>query len=144
MFSFNFHVFTKYLYFHPSDPPWAPQPSILPVAQYLITDCIKFYPVSLCSICQNQAFPNEPSQVTQNIRHPQYVEYVYCSHVFHHSCLDCYMKTPPFKGGKLCPICGKRIYHEKWKESPELAEQRWALKQAKKRELAEAADFMMG
>lgn len=122
--------------------PFQEKQSILPVAEYIIRDCIKFYPVAECSICQTQAFPLNPQNVTQDIRNEMYVEYVYCSHIFHHKCLDQYMKTPPFKGGKKCPICGKRIYHEKWKASPELAEQRWALKQAKDRELSEVTDFM--
>ena len=117
---------------HFSEPPFQVKPPILPLAEYLIKDCIKFYPVSLCSICENQAFPLEPKdvsitsynctfyfgilnqkltfdafsflvcvieitlsylhvyftirlfQVTQDIRGSLYVEYVYCSHVFHH------------------------------------------------------------
>lgn len=124
------------------DPPFREKPSILPVAEYLIRDCIQFYPVENCSLCESPAFPPDPKDVTQDIRNPKYVEYVYCSHIFHHKCLDTYMKTPPFKGGKKCPICGKRIYHEKWKATPELAEKRWAYKQAKDRELAEVSDFM--
>jgi len=27
-----------------------------------------------------------------------FVEWVYCNHIYHHSCLDLYMKTPPFTG----------------------------------------------
>lgn len=124
------------------EPPFQVKPSILPAAEYLIKDCIKFYPIAQCSICDNQTFPLDPEDVTQDIRGALYVEYVYCSHVFHHKCLDRYMKSPPFKGGKKCPICGKRIYHEKWKATPELAEQRWAYQQAKRRELDEVTDFM--
>ena len=71
-----------------------------------------------------------------------FVEWVYCKHVYHHACLDVYMKTPPFDGGKKCPKCGKRIYHEKWNISPELAEQRWAQKEARKREIEEVTDFL--
>jgi len=124
------------------DPEFREKPSIIPCAEYLIKDCIKFYPIAECSICENQAFPIDPAKVTQDIRHPCYVEYVYCSHIFHHKCLDSYMKSPPFKGGKKCPICRKRIFHEKWQATPQLAEQRWAHKQAKDRELAEVTDFM--
>lgn len=28
----------------------------------------------------------------------QFVERVYCNHLFHYGCLDKYMKTPPFQG----------------------------------------------
>ena len=46
-----------------------------------------------------------------------------------------------FSGGKKCPACKQRIYHEKWKVTPELAEARWAHEQAKNRELGEVVDF---
>ena len=51
------------------------------------------------------------------------------------------MKTPPFEGGKKCLACPNRIYHEKWKVTPELAEARWAHEQARNRELGEVVDF---
>ena len=70
------------------------------------------------------------------------MEKVYCGHLFHHKCLDVYMKTPPFDGGKKCPECAKRIYHDKWNASPEVAEARWAHEQAKHRELADVVDFL--
>ena len=97
-----------------------------------------------------------PSQDTA----PQYPYQVYCGHLFHYDCLNSYMKTPPFTGldtavkvyrpliffivlgGKKCPKCGKRIFHEKWKLPPQLAEQRWAHQEARKREIAEVADFL--
>lgn len=44
-------------------------------------------------------------------------------------------------GGKKCPTCGQRIYHEKWGVSDKLAEERWAHQQARARELAEVEDF---
>ena len=54
------------------------------------------------------------------------------------------MCVPPLlcPGGKKCPHCGERIFHERWKVSPRVAEERWAHQEAKKRELAEVADFM--
>ena len=45
-------------------------------------------------------------------------------------------------GGKKCPACGKQIFHEKWRISAEVMENRWAHKQAKQRELEEVVDFM--
>lgn len=45
-------------------------------------------------------------------------------------------------GGKNCPTCGQRIYHEKWGVSDKLAEDRWAHQQARARELAEVEDFL--
>ena len=45
-------------------------------------------------------------------------------------------------GGKKCPKCGQRIFHDKWNVPPKLAEERWAHKEARKREVAEVADFL--
>ena len=45
-------------------------------------------------------------------------------------------------GGKKCPACRKRIFHDKWKVPPEVAEARWAHKEARKRELDEVVDFL--
>lgn len=44
-------------------------------------------------------------------------------------------------GGKKCPSCGQRVYHDKWGLSDKLAEARWAHQQARVRELAEVEDF---
>ncbi len=49
---------------------------------------------------------------------------------------------PSKTGGKKCQSCGQRIYHEKWKVTPALAEARWAHEQAKNRELGEVVDFL--
>ena len=47
-----------------------------------------------------------------------------------------------FLDGKKCPACNNTIYHEKWNATPKLAEDRWAHKQAKQRELEEVVDFL--
>ena len=47
-----------------------------------------------------------------------------------------------FLGGKKCVSCGQRIFHEKWKIPPKLAEERWAHQEARKREIAEVAEFL--
>ncbi|XP_031565079.1 uncharacterized protein LOC116300360 isoform X2 [Actinia tenebrosa] len=77
-----------------------------------------------------------------NPKDAKFVERVYCSHLFHFTCLDEYMKTPPFTGGKKCPVCGNTIYHDRWQITPKLAEERWAHKEAKNRELSEVVDFL--
>ena len=75
-------------------------------------------------VCRQRLFPPDPAQAVHSERAAQHVERVYCGHAYHHDCLILYMKTPPFQGGKKCPGCGQRIYHEKWKVTPELAEAR--------------------
>ena len=71
-----------------------------------------------------------------------HVERIYCGHIYHYNCLDTYIRTPPFTGGKKCMVCNLRIYHDKWKLTPQLAEARWSQMQAKQRELDEIVDFL--
>jgi len=121
---------------------WQPRPSLLPVLNFLIRDGVKRFPVADCPLCHRRSFPEDPADVVVDSNADLYVEKVYCGHLFHHKCLDVFMKTPPFDGGKKCPDCAKRIYHDKWNASPEVAEARWAHEQAKHRELADVVDFL--
>lgn len=123
----------------PKDPPFEPKPSVLPVCKHLI-ECVKRYPTETCPICSEKALLADPLAVQSD--KSKRVERVYCGHLFHFGCLDKYLKTPPFAGGKKCPSDGKQIFHDKWKVSPELAEARWAHKQARQRELDEVVDFL--
>lgn len=124
----------------PNARPFEPKPSLEPTVSFLANN-VKRYPDEICQVCQSKAFPDEPLQAIHNEHAAAHVERVYCSHVYHHDCLILYMKTPPFQGGKKCKACKQRIYHEKWKVTPELAEARWAHEQAKIRELGEVVDF---
>ena len=63
--------------------------------------------------------------------------------------LTCYLITsllaPPlllFTDGKKCPKCKERIFHDRWKTSTKVLEERWAHQEAKKRELEEVSDFL--
>lgn len=125
----------------PKDPPFVPKPSLQPVTDYLVNFC-RNYSTARCPLCKKRALPENPDQVVTDPEHGMYVERVYCDHLFHYSCLDKYMKTPPFTGGKKCPACSKRIYHDRWKISSRTAEERWAHEQARKRELDEVIDFL--
>ncbi|CAM1294492.1 Uncharacterised protein g1028 [Pycnogonum litorale] len=114
---------------------------MLPIFNFLFEE-VKKYPSENCLVCRERCFPDNPDDVVTKETDGKHVERVYCSHAFHNDCLIKYMKTPPFQGGKKCPGCGKRIFHEKWKLSPRLAEERWAHHEAKRRELDEVVDFM--
>merc|ERR1712062_320032 len=125
---------------NPKDPPFVPKQSLQPVCDYLIKDCVKKLPLESCPLCNERVLPSEPSsEISSKAKRP---EKVYCGHLFHFGCLNKHMKTPPFTGGKKCPACGKQIFHEKWKISAEVLENRWAHKQAKQRELEEVVDFL--
>eukprot|EP00794_Sanderia_malayensis_P012643 gene12643-13941_t len=100
------------------------------------------YAVAVCKACKKKTLPENPEDNIQDENSANSVTWIYCGHIYHNGCLDTYMKTPPFAGGKPCLDCGKRIYHEKWNISPELAEERWAHQEARKREIEEVSDFL--
>jgi len=122
-------------------PKFEPRPSLQSACAFLIKS-VKRYPVEQCQVCKNRLFPADPDEAIHNEHAAAHVERVYCGHAYHHDCLILYMKTPPFQGGKKCLGCGQRIYHEKWKVTPELAEARWASEQAKQRELGDVVEFV--
>ena len=126
---------------NPKAMPFEPKPSLQAVFEFLVNDCIRRYPTEVCPLCQQRTLPENPAEVLKDPSDPNHLERVYCSHIYHYGCLDKYMKTPPFKD-KKCPACKSVIYHEKWNVTPKVAEDRWAHKQAKQRELEEVVDFL--
>ena len=52
------------------------------------------------------------------------------------------VSCPTILGGKKCLKCGERIFHDKWNVHPKLAEERWAHQEARRREVAEVAEFL--
>jgi len=125
----------------PNAPKFEPKPSLLPACKFLIQS-VQRYPEERCQICRQVLLPADPSKAVHNEKAADHVERVYCGHAYHHDCLILYMKTPPFQDGKNCPECRNRIYHEKWKVTPQLAEARWATEQAKLRELGDVVEFI--
>ncbi|XP_057342128.1 uncharacterized protein LOC130678718 isoform X1 [Microplitis mediator] len=119
---------------------FSPSPSLNCVISFLIR-AIKTLPNEKCQWCKKSCLPENPAEAILDENANLHVERLYCSHLFHLECLLKYMKTPPFHGGKKCPTCGQRVYHDKWAVSDKLAEDRWAHEQARARELAEVADF---
>ncbi|XP_074656157.1 uncharacterized protein LOC141909586 [Tubulanus polymorphus] len=126
---------------NPKDPPFQPKPSLKLVADFLFT-CVRRYPTEQCALCNKNALPANPKEIIKDPLNDEYIERVYCGHIYHKRCMDLYFKTPPFEGGKKCPKCNKRIYHDKWRVTPQIAEARWAHQQARQRELDEVVDFL--
>lgn len=122
----------------PKETPFVPKPSIRPVCEYLIRKCVKQYPRETCPLCKKPILPGDPTELNTETG----IERVYCGHLFHFTCLDTYMKAPPFATGKCCPEDKKQIFHEKWQTPASVLEQRWSHKQAKQRELEEVVDFL--
>ncbi|XP_012261543.2 uncharacterized protein LOC110116774 isoform X2 [Athalia rosae] len=124
----------------PNQLPFKPKPSLCTVVSFLIRS-VKTLPDEHCQLCTDLCLPCNPQDAVTDENSDLHIERLYCSHLFHQQCLITYMKTPPFHGGKKCPGCGQRVYHDKWVVSERLAEDRWAHEQARVRELAEVADF---
>lgn len=125
-------------------PPFSPSPSLRPVAAFIVLKCARIYPSCVCPLCEAPCFPANPAEIIQDLEHPQHVERILCNHLYHRTCLDEYLKKPPFKGGKPCKAsdCGQRVFHERWNVSEKLAEDRWAHQEARRRELAEVVEFL--
>ncbi|XP_063987514.1 uncharacterized protein LOC135167839 [Diachasmimorpha longicaudata] len=119
---------------------FTPSPSLKIVASFLITT-IKKIPNEHCQLCKAECLPPNPEDAVMDENADMHVEKLYCGHLFHLKCLRTYMNTPPFHGGKKCPGCGQRVYHDKWGLTDKLAEERWAHAQARAREFAEVVDF---
>ncbi|KAL6432094.1 hypothetical protein ACFW04_006664 [Cataglyphis niger] len=120
--------------------PFTSKPSLNTVASFLIKT-VKAFPQEPCQHCKVICLPANPEEIVTDENADFHAERLYCGHLFHLKCLVTYMKTPPFHGGKKCPSCGQRVYHDKWGLSDKLAEARWAHQQARVRELAEVEDF---
>lgn len=119
---------------------FTPSPSLNTVASFLIKR-VKAFPQEPCQHCKITCLPINPEEIVTDENADFHAERLYCGHLFHLKCLVTYMKTPPFHGGKKCPSCGQRVYHDKWGLSDKLAEARWAHQEARARELAEVEDF---
>lgn len=84
------------------------KPSLLPTAKFLI-EAVFDFPHELCPVCSTACLPANANDVEACDTADQYVERVYCGHIYHLGCLRKYMKEPPFPpGGKTCPA--KKIH----------------------------------
>jgi hypothetical protein len=49
------------VYFSPSsDPPFDPKPSLQLIANHLVVDCLRRYPLEECPLCNQRALPENP------------------------------------------------------------------------------------
>lgn len=83
--------------------PFQAQPSFRATLKFLIDATVDFH-IELCPICKAKCLPSNADCIETNDTEDQYIERVYCGHLFHQECLKRYMREPPFPaGGKLCP-----------------------------------------
>lgn len=79
-----------------------PKPSLLVTLKFLIEATIDF-PNELCPVCDEKCLPINPANVDSNDTSDNYVERIYCGHIYHQGCLKKFMREPPFpRNGKLC------------------------------------------
>jgi hypothetical protein len=122
-----------------------PQPSLLSLVTFLRSK-IQLLPDEKCPICKELTLPSNPEELktmytkegnrkTRPIR-------THCGCWYHYSCLNKFMVEPPF--GAACPAlhCGERVYHPDWPVDRKELERGWANKQARQREIEDAAMFL--
>lgn len=127
-----------------------PQPSLLSLVTFLETK-IQRLPDELCPICKEPSLPSNPDtlkalydpqssdkQARKQAKRKRPVR-CYCGCWYHYACLDKFMTEPPF--GSACPTadCGRRVYHPEWPAEIKELERAWAMKQARQREIDDAA-----
>jgi len=127
----------------------APQPSLLSLVTFLETK-IQRLPDEVCPICMELALPSDPNTL-KALYDPQSDKTArkqakkkrpvrcYCGCWYHYACLDKFMTEPPF--GAACPTqeCKRRVYHPEWSADMKELERAWAMKQARQREIEDAA-----
>lgn len=79
------------------------KPSLLKTLKFMVEATMDFHN-ELCPVCEGKVLPASAADVETNDTSDQYVERVYCGHIYHQGCLKRFMREPPFPpGGKLCP-----------------------------------------
>ena len=117
------------------------QPSLLPVAKYLVENYALSLPVEPCQNCKKPILPSNPDD--ESMKDPKSDKRpmrTFCGHWLHWNCLDEWLTSPPFI--RQCPVCDRRIWHPDWPEDHRLAEKAWAKKEEKNREVNDVAQML--
>ena len=127
-----------------------PQPSLLSLVMFLETK-IQRLPDEKCPICKELTLPSDPNTL-KALYDPQSSDIkarkqakrkrpirCYCGCWYHYACLDKFMTEPPFGAACPTPNCGRRVYHPEWPADMKELERGWAMKQARQREIEDAA-----
>lgn len=79
------------------------KPSLLPALKFIIEAVVDFHN-EMCPVCEKKCLPTNPSDIEVKDTADNYVERVFCGHIYHLGCLKSYVRTPPFPpNGKTCP-----------------------------------------
>jgi hypothetical protein len=133
-----------------------PLRSVLATIRYVVERTVRELPTQLCPICQAPVLPADPALQRDALQRPgepsggrsagapklEPIERSFCGHWFHAGCLEARLTVPPFRMACAHPRCGKDVYHPKFSDRVDKLEKRWALEQAKTREISELAGMM--
>jgi len=118
------------------------QPSLLPVARFLVEDFCVRLPAESCQACKKKVLdptnPSDPSLTNPRSNHRPMR--TFCGHWLHWDCLNTWLTTPPFI--RQCPVCDRRIWHPDWPADHKQLEKAWQMKAARDRELDDCASMM--
>lgn len=135
-----------------------PQPSLLSLVKFLIQK-IQMLPDVVCPVCKERTLPKNPKHLkalylkvneakndkekkarkAAKLRRPTRT---YCGCWYHYDCLGKFMTEPPFGAACLSPDCSRRVFHPDWSSDIRILERGWAMQQARKREIEDAAMFL--
>lgn len=135
-----------------------PQPSLLTLVKFLVRE-VKRLPNEHCPVCAKLTLPNNPDDLqalyqsssdaktekekrarrAAKLRRPMRT---YCGCWYHYNCLDKFLREPPFGAECRTAGCGRRVYHNEWPGDMKELERAWAAKQARAREIEDAAMFL--
>lgn len=135
-----------------------PQPSLLSLVTFLIQK-IQLLPEEQCPVCKKNTLPKNPQDLKSlylsvneaktdkekkarraaKLKRPTRT---YCGCWYHYDCLNKFMTEPPFGAACLGRDCGRRVFHPDWPSEIKQLERAWAMKQARLREIEDAAMFL--
>jgi ubiquitin-protein ligase len=114
------------------------QPSLLPVAKFLVEEYVTRLPQEICQACRQCALPKNPNdEALKNPQSEMKPMRTFCGHWLHYKCLNDWLTTPPFV--RQCPVCDRRIWHPDWPSDHKQLEKAWQTKEARKREMADVS-----
>jgi hypothetical protein len=114
------------------------QPSLLPVAKFLVEDYATRLPQEICQSCKKCVLPKDPKDEALSNPNSDFKPMrTFCGHWLHYKCLNDWLTMPPFV--RQCPVCDRRIWHPDWPSDHKVLEKAWQTREARKREIADVS-----
>lgn len=134
-----------------------PKPSLLPLVKFLARS-VKGVAEAKCPECGTPTLPSDPDELKNLYLNPSSVKNErekekrrnakrlrpvrpHCGCWYHFECIDKVIREPPFGAECGAGGCGGRVWHGDWPSDVRELERAWTLKQARNREVEDAALF---